>query len=215
VKVDPPPSNPTQACSLSGEAGTLSGSHVTDIVVSCSTSNFNITGSVGNLVGSGLELSNNSTDRVAIEPTGGAAPFKFPTAVPSASTYNVKVEKNPTSPVQRCEVDPLTASGTVLGTDVDVKVNCVTEGFIISGQVTGLRGSGLVLQLNRTESLPIASNGRFYFATPLLPTTQYEVIVLSQPSNPNPFHYCLASGATSGFVGNEDVEDIVISCTSL
>ena len=144
--------------------------------MSCSVRNFAIRGTVENLVGEGLELTNNTTDRLEVEATGATANFRFPTAVPSGSTYDVRVAKNPTKPLQTCAVTPETATGTVLDVEVDsVRVNCVTLGYTISVTVTGLRGSPLVLQNNGGDDLPIASNGIFRFATPLPTGATYSV----------------------------------------
>jgi hypothetical protein len=53
--------------------------------------------------------------------------------------------------------------------------------FPISVTVTGLSGSGLVLQDNGKDNLAISANGTFTFKTHV---TSYAVTVLTQPSNP-------------------------------
>lgn len=45
--------------------------------------------------------------------------------------------------------------------------------YAVSGTVTGLLGTGLVLQNNAGDDLPIAANGRFSFATQLAGGTRY------------------------------------------
>jgi hypothetical protein len=208
VTVVKEPSAPTQACSLANASGTMGNSDVTNVVVNCSTASFKVGGVVTNLLGRGLVLGN-ADDRVTVS----GAEFTMPTAVPSGATYNITVIEQPTRPKQICTVVPGTESGTVGGEPVrTVSVDCVTQGFIISGLVTGLRASGLVLQNNGGDNLEIAANGRFQFATPVLPGASYSVTVLTHPATPtDPFHLCVPS-FNVGIVGNADVEDVLVNC---
>jgi hypothetical protein len=208
VTVVTEPSAPTQACSLANASGTMGSSDVTNVVVNCSTSSFKVGGVVNNLLGRGLVLGNGD-DRFTV--TG--AVFAMPTAVPSGATYNITVLEQPTRPRQVCTVVPGTGTGTVGGAPVEsVIVDCVTQGFIISGLVTGLRAPGLVLQNNGGDNLEIAANGRFQFATPVLPGSSYSVTVLTHPATPtDPLHLCVPS-FNIGIVGNADVEDVLVNC---
>src|SRR5215471_107899 len=53
--------------------------------------------------------------------------------------------------------------------------------FTVGGTVSGLSGTGLVLQDNGGDNLTISANGAFTFATK---ATAYNVTVLTQPTNP-------------------------------
>src|SRR3984957_4406464 len=55
-------------------------------------------------------------------------------------------------------------------------------GFTIGGTVTGLSGTGLVLQDNGADNLTITKSGPFVFPTGV--TSAYAVTFLSQPTNP-------------------------------
>ena len=73
--------------------------------------------------------------------------------------------------------------------------------------MSGLSGSGLVLQNNDTDDLTISGNGAFTFATELETDQDYSVEVKTQPSNPT--QACSVANG-SGKVGNDDVSVTVI-----
>jgi hypothetical protein len=56
--------------------------------------------------------------------------------------------------------------------------------YTISGTVTGLIGSGLVLQNGGGADLPISASGAFTFATRMLSGTSYSVTVKTSPTAP-------------------------------
>jgi len=77
----------------------------------------------------------------------------------------------------------------------------------IGGTVTGLEGSGLVLQNNGLDDLPITADGTFIFDTPLTPSTVYNVTVLTQPEGQT----CSVTNGR-GEVPTEDVTDVDVLC---
>ena len=82
----------------------------------------------------------------------------------------------------------------------------------IGGTVTGLEGSGLVLQNNGTDDLPMDSDGSFVFATPLIPGNFYNVTVATNPSNPA--QTCSVTNGSSQ-VPTEDVTDVAVTCAEM
>jgi hypothetical protein len=205
VAVRTQPSNPTQACTVGSPSGTVGNSDVTTVVVSCSTSDFTVGGTVDNLAGSGLVLQNNGGGDVRLD--SGATSFTFAPA-PSGTQYNVTVAAQPTGPAQACTV--ANPSGTLGGENVtNVLVSCVTTEFSIGGTVTGLNGSGLQLQNNGGEVLSIAANGAFKFPTSLPNGASYSVVVVNQPNSPN--QACLATNGV-GVVSGADVTTIQVDC---
>src|SRR5689334_17280729 len=56
--------------------------------------------------------------------------------------------------------------------------------YTVGGTVSGLTGSGLVLQNGGGDNLAVAQNGPFTFATALADGMAYDVSVLAQPSAP-------------------------------
>lgn len=206
VTVRTQPSNPTQACTVTNGAGTVGGADITNIAVSCTTSELTIGGSVGGLAGSGLVLRNNGADDLTITADGS---FTFATALQSGATYNVTIATQPTSPTQTCTLS--NASGTVSSTNVTtVTVSCVTSEFTVGGTVSGLSGSGLVLQNNGSDNLAIAADGAFTFPASLPSGTPYNVTVASQPIN----QLCLV-GNGSGTVSSANVTDVAVNCTTI
>jgi hypothetical protein len=102
-------------------------------------------------------------------------------------------------------------TGTVAGVNVtSVAVNCVNS-YTIGGTVTGLAGSGLVLQNNAGNNLNITANGTFTFTTTLVNGTSYNVTVLTQPSSP--YQICSLANA-AGTVAGTDVTNIVVNCVN-
>lgn len=205
VTVRSQPNNPTQACTVGSPSGTVSTGDVATVVVSCSTSDFTVGGSIGNLAGSGLVLQNNGANDLHLD--SGAASFTFP-PVPSGTQYNVTVAANPTGPAQSCTV--ANPSGTIGGGNVEnVQVDCVTTEFTIGVTVTGLHGSGLQLQNNGVDILSIGADGAYKFPMSLPNGAAYSVIVLTQPNTPT--QSCLAINNV-GIVNNADVTTIQVDC---
>ena len=172
---------------------------------STSTTNFSIGGNVSGLTGSGLVLQDNGGDNLTIAANG---PFTFKSLVATSNPYVVTVLTQPTSPSETCFVGG--GSGTASANVTSVQITCSVRGAnVIGGQVTGLLGSGLVLQDNGADNLTVKANGSFNFATTIPNGSPYAVTVAGQPSNPT--QTCTVgngSGTASGNVGN-----VVITCS--
>jgi hypothetical protein len=208
VTVRTQPSGPTQACTVGSGSGTVGDGNVTNVVVSCSTSDFTVGGTVGGLAGSGLVLQSNGGDNLSIGADGG---FTFATAIPSGVPYNVTVAVQPTGPTQSCTVT--NGSGVIGANNVtNIAVSCVTTEFSVGGSVSGLTGTGLILQNNGADDLPIASNGSFTVPTSLLTGMGYNVTVLQQPANP--LQTCTVTDGV-GTVGGASVVTIAVSCVDV
>jgi hypothetical protein len=206
VTVRTQPSNPTQACTVGNGTGTVGAGDVTSVVVSCSTSDFTIGGSVGGLAGSGLVLQNNGGDNLAV---GSDGSFTFPTAIPSGASYSVSIAAQPTGPAQVCTVT--NGAGVVGGANVtSVSVNCVTTEFSIGGSVSGLTGAGLVLLNNGSDALPIGSNGSFTFPTSLTNGTPYSVTIATQPTG----QLCAITNNV-GVVSGANVTTVTVNCADV
>ena len=83
--------------------------------------------------------------------------------------------------------------------------------YTVGGMVSGLAGTGLVLQNNAGDDLAVSSNGTFVFATAVAGGGAYAVSVKTQPSAPT--QTCAAAGA-SGTVASADVADVVVTCVT-
>lgn len=84
--------------------------------------------------------------------------------------------------------------------------------FTVGGTVSGLAGSGLVLQVNEGGNLAVAAKATsFAFSSALASGAAYSVSVLTQPSSPA--QSCTVSGA-SGTVGSSNVTSVSVVCTT-
>jgi len=198
------PSNPTQTCSVTNGFGASIGGNVTNILVACFTTSqtFTISGTVSGLAGTGLVLQDNSGDNLPITKNGI---FTFPTPIPSGSSFSVTTFSQPLSPTQNCVVTG--GGGTASANITGILVNCTTSAFTVGGTITGLTGTGLILQNNGANSLQVGANATsFTFAAQVASGSAYAVTVLAQPS-PS----CAITNG-SGVVGNSSVTNIAISC---
>jgi uncharacterized repeat protein (TIGR03803 family) len=162
---------------------------------------YNIGGTVSGLSGTGLVLQDDGGNNL---PISGNGPFTFTTPVPSGNPYSVAVLTQPSSPAQTCIV---TNGGGTANTSIsNVQVICST--FTIGGTVSGLSGTGLVLQNNGGDNLQINANGNFTFITPIAVGGTYTVTVATQPLNQT---CVVANGAGTA---NANVTNVQVSCTS-
>jgi hypothetical protein len=196
-----------QSCVVRNATGTIEGADASNIEVSCVSDAFTIGGRVSGLAGSGLTLRLNGGNDLAIVDDGA---FAFETALQGGATYEVSVRRQPANPTQVCTVR--NGVGSVGGASVNnIVIECARSSFTVGGSVSGLQGTGLVLQLNGDGDLPISGDGAFTFETPLASGSQYRVNVAAQPSNPT--QICtVASGA--GSIGNTNVTNVRVTCAS-
>jgi 6-phosphogluconolactonase (cycloisomerase 2 family) len=81
--------------------------------------------------------------------------------------------------------------------------------FSIGGSVTGLTGSGLVLQDNGGDNLTIPGNGSFTFATKVNSGSAYAVTVMTQPSGQT----CTVANGSG--TASANVTNVAVSCTAV
>jgi hypothetical protein len=79
----------------------------------------------------------------------------------------------------------------------------------VGGRVSGLAGTGLVLQLNGGSSLAVSRNGTFEFGTELASGATYSVTATAQPTAPS--QTCSVTGG-SGMVDSGDVDFVTVTC---
>jgi len=171
-------------------------------------SNYNIGGTITGLTGNGLVLQVNGGTSLPVNVA--ASSFTFPTAIASGGSYNVTVFSQPTNPSQTCMVT--NGSGTLGSSNVaNVLVICTTNTYTIGGTVSGLSGTGPVLQDNGANNLIVLANGSFTFTVSLTSGTAYSVTAFSQPSNPS--QTCVVTSG-SGTVTNTNVTSVLVNCTT-
>jgi hypothetical protein len=170
------------------------------------SSSFTVSATVAGLSGSGLVLSDNGSDALPVSANGTAA---FATKISSGGAYAVTVQAQPTNPSQTCVV--ANGAGTATA-NVTVQVNCSTGTFTVGGQVTGLSGTGLVLQDNGSDNLTVNKNGVFTFGTPLAVGASFNITVLTQPTGPS--QTCVVAGGSGTVTSAGNVGTIVVTCSA-
>jgi N-acetylneuraminic acid mutarotase len=83
--------------------------------------------------------------------------------------------------------------------------------FTIGGMVSGLTGTGLVLQDNGGNSLTVTANGTFTFTTAVASGGAYAVTVLSQPSTPA--QNCVVTSGSG--TASANVTNVQVTCTTV
>jgi para-nitrobenzyl esterase len=170
---------------------------------------YSVGGTVTGLTGSGLVLESNAGNNLPISAAGA---FTFTASLASGAAYAVTVITQPSSPTQNCVVS--NGSGTVGTANVtNVAVVCTTAPmYVVGGTVTGLAGSGLVLEYKRgaaTISVPISGAGSFVFIRGLPSGADYALEVKTQPSSP--VQQCVITNG-SGRIGTASITDVAVVC---
>ncbi|MFO0679870.1 MAG: fibrinogen-like YCDxxxxGGGW domain-containing protein [Polyangiaceae bacterium] len=216
VTVASQPTNPSQTCSVTSGSGTAT-ANVTDVVVTCVTNTYFVGGTVSGLDLSDAGTADGGSGALRLAVTGGQTvevaangTFRFAQKIASGTSYTVTVAAQPTNPPHVCTLAG--ATGTVVAGDVtSVSVNCAVDRFAVGGTVAGLVGSGLVLQNDGGDDLPVNANGGYGFATTLRPGDGYAVTVGTQPTNP--WQTCTVANA-SGTMPAAAVENVDVTCST-
>ena len=166
---------------------------------------YTIGGVLTGLTGTGLILQDNAGDNLAVSAVGN---FTFVTPVTSGGAYAVTVKTQPSNPVQTCTVN--SGSGTATANVTGVAVICSTNAYPVGGTVSGLTGTGLVLQNNAGDNLMVSANGAFSFATSVASGAGYAVSVKTQPSVPA--QNCIV-GSGSGTVSATSINSVSATCS--
>jgi len=165
---------------------------------------YTIGGTVAGLsAGSQVVLLNNGGDSTTVTANGA---FTFPTLLKDAATYAVKVGTAPAG--EACTVSE--GSGTVTSVNVtNVAISC-SPTHTIGGIVSGLNsGAQIVLLDNGGDSLTVAANGPFSFATPVASTYAYAVTVGTPPTGET----CTVTQG-SGSVLTTNISNVMVACAA-
>jgi 6-phosphogluconolactonase (cycloisomerase 2 family) len=194
-----------QTCTVSNGTGTAN-ANVTNVAVACTAvapAKFTIGGAVSGLTGTGLVLKDNGGDNLTVS---GNGPFTFATPVNSGAAYAVTVATQPSA--QTCTVTNGSGTATANVTNVAVACSAVASTYTIGGTVSGLAGTGLVLQDNGGDNLTVSANGAFTFATPVAAGGAYAVTVATQPTGPA--QRCIITAGTGNAAAN--VNTVTVKC---
>jgi hypothetical protein len=165
-------------------------------------------GSVSGLAnGATLTLNDNAGDTLSITANGS---FSLSKSFSTGSNYSVAVGSQPSTPLQTCTV--ANGAGTVGSAAItNIAVTCVTRTFQLSATVSGLTGSGLVLDNNGTDDVAVSANGVVSFPKTIDSGAAYSVTVKTAPGNPA--QNC-SVGNASGTIGGANVTNVVVSCAT-
>ncbi len=190
-----------QICTVLSGTGTVAATNVNTVLVTC-VNTYTVSGTVTGHSGS-VTLTNNGSNAQTV--LAGSSSFSF-AAQNAGTSWNVAI----TSPAgQACTVTAGNATGSNISANQTVTFNCVNT-YTVSGTVTGLSTSGLVLQLNSANNLTIASGAStFVFGSPLSAGTNYIVTILTQPSGQS----CFLSNAIGNSI-SANVINVSISCST-
>jgi 6-phosphogluconolactonase (cycloisomerase 2 family) len=204
VSVSTQPATPAQTCLVANPTGSIGTANAT-VSVTCTNNNFAVGGTVTGLMGSGLVL---QTTGVNVPIAAGSTSYS--TSLANGTPYTFSVATQPINPSQTCAI--ANPSGTVSSAPItNVNVTCTPNTYAISGQITGLAGSGMVLQDNASNNLTITANGLFSFTNKIASGAPYAVTVLTQPTKP-PQTCVVTNGA--GTVAAAPVINVSIACTT-
>jgi 6-phosphogluconolactonase (cycloisomerase 2 family) len=207
VTVSSQPSSPTQTCIVTNGMGVAANADITSVQVTCTTNAYTIGGIITGLTGDGLVLHDNRGNFLPV--AAGATSFTFTPPLQSGAEYSIGFFSQPSNPTQTCAV--ANGSGIVASANItSVQVTCTTNSYTIGGMISGLTGSGLLLQDNGGNNLAVAAGASsFRFAGTIASGGMYSITVSTQPSSEN----CSVSNGT-GSVTNANVTNIQISCAA-
>jgi hypothetical protein len=207
VTVAANPTAPDQVCTVANGPGTVSGSNIASVSVSCNqvaTGTFDVAGTVSGMVGTGLTLRLNDSENLPISSNGA---FTFATRLPAGTPYEVAIRTQPTNPKQDCTISR--GSGTIAADVSNIAVQCAAVTYSVGGSVRGLPGSGLVLENNGADPLRIDADGPFTFARKLADGAAYQVTVRTQPGSGT----CTV-GNGAGTIRGANVGNVAVSCNT-
>ncbi len=174
-------------------------------------SSFSVGGTVSGVIGPGLVLQLNGNDDMAVDLNRD---FTFPVKLSQGSAYQVTVKSN--SAGQSCRI-AANGTGKVEGVVSNVQVNCTTpvpvggNAFRIGGTISGLTGTGLILNNGMYDNLVIAPNGtQFSFVRTLPSGADFSVSIAAQPTSQT----CMVRDGSSGQVISTDITTVVVTCTT-
>jgi uncharacterized repeat protein (TIGR03803 family) len=191
-------------CTASNAAAAMPAGNVASVVITCSDQSYTVGGTISGLVSSGLVLVNGS-DTLAVKP--GASSFTMPTAVAYTSAYAVTLQTQPTG--LTCSLS--NGAGTMGSAAVtNIAVTCSANTYTVSGTITGLTASGLVLLDNGGDATTISANAtQFTMNTGVAYGSAYAITVQTQPIG----LVCPVNNG-SATMGAADVTTVSLACVS-
>lgn len=163
VTVGTPPTG--QTCSVSNGSGTVAGASVTNVIVDCAATLFNVGVTVTGLTSgnTGLTLADNGSDDLAVTANGS---FNFNTAIATGGTYAVTITAQPSAAT--CTLGS-NAAGTIAAAAVTVAVTCTANS---SPTLTSLAVTPASASVAVGASLQFAATATYSDASTAIVTSQ-------------------------------------------
>lgn len=196
---------PLQNCTLTNGGGVVGDSAVNNIQVVCVTQTVQLTVNAVGLTNGTLKITYNHSQDINLTHTQPSHTL----TVPSGSSYTITIKEQPKLPDSpQPEVCTIGSNSGVIFANHTININC-TDATAIAVNVSGLAGSGLVMQNNSANNLTIGANGVHYFSNPMTGGT-YNVTVANQPTNP--WQTCTVTSGTGTASGT--VQTATVNCTT-
>lgn len=162
-------------------------------------------GNVSGLGNSELVINSNLGDEISINSDGE---FIFPTKFSNGANFEVSIISQPAT--LSCTAQ--NATGQVSNQDfTDISILCVEQAtentYSVSGSVSGIGNSELLIRSNLGDVINIGSDGGFTFPTKFSNGENFEVNIVEQAETLN----CEAENAR-GQISDEDVTNVFILC---
>lgn len=132
------------------------------------------------------------------------------TAFPTVSSNICQVSVRNTNSQDQCDCTTSTCGAGML--NAYGAVRAAVDAYTVGGTVSGLSGTGLVLQNNGGDDLTVSANGAFTFASTFASGETYNVTVRTQPSNPT---QTCSVGNASGTIANADISNVAVTCSTV
>ena len=164
---------------------------------------YTIGGSISGLSASGLILASGTN---TVSPSSTANSFTFSSKKATNGIYAVTVQANPTG--QTCTIS--NGSGTVASQSItNIAVTCTTNTRTLSGTISGLTTSGLVLK-NGSDEITVSSGAStFQFSSAVTSGATYAATVKTQPTGKT---CSIANG--SGTMSDSGVSNVQVTCSN-
>jgi NHL repeat len=191
------------ACSVSNGSGMMPAAPVTSVAISCTNQPFSVGGAIAGLGGAAGLVLTNGTDSLTV--SAGATTFVMPTKVAFGSNYAVQAKNSPAG--LTCSV--ANGSGTMGAANVtQVAVTCSNQSNVLSGSITGLSQSGLILA-NGSDTLTVSAGSPGFSLSAVAVGASYNVLVQANPTGET----CSVSDGT-GTMPAGAVTDIAVTCSA-
>jgi hypothetical protein len=202
----------SQVCDVSNGSGTINGTDVTNIAVTCANA-YKVTASVSGLPNgaTGLVLVLNGSEALPANSNGN---HPFALKLKTGQSYSVGIQQAPAN--VSCQLQG-SGSGTMGSTDVNVAVVCASQTGLVNFSVSGLAfGDSMTVRLDSSKFtgnpsadrlVSLNQNGNYGFKRPVDAGADYSVVLATPPLQ----HVCMV-GNPSGTM-TPDGAMAQISCT--